>query len=134
MECKPIEVFVVEDNPADATFLRIFFEESGFSIKMHVAENGELALKLLTSTCPDLIIIDLNVPRIDGLQLVKEISADPQHPPIVVLSSSANPADAEGALQAGANSYLVKRTQLAEFMKELEVVKHWIQAILQTRS
>ncbi len=74
---------------------------------------------------PDLIFMDLNMPRVNGRQVLNEISVDPELIPIVVLSTSTNNADILGAYRLGTNSYVVNPVDLNEFFRVIEAVQNY---------
>ncbi|NIL97268.1 MAG: response regulator [Planctomycetales bacterium] len=133
---RPVEILLVEDSPVDARLVQECFEESSVPNRLHVVTNGEDALDFLTRQAsfidaarPDLILLDLNIPRIHGLTLLSTVKSDPQlkHIPVIVLTASAIEEDIHRAYQLQANSYLSKPTDLSGFrdmIKSLE--SHWL--------
>ncbi|MBI6546791.1 MAG: response regulator [Cyanobacteria bacterium NC_groundwater_1444_Ag_S-0.65um_54_12] len=119
-------LLLVEDNPADAELVRVGLDESSIPTKLSVVQNGEEALAFVRRQAPyteaerpDLILLDLNLPKIDGRQVLRELKADPAYKqiPIVVLTSSVAPGDVQKAYEMHANSYVKKQVDLDEFMR-----------------
>ena len=134
-----VEILLVEDNPGDVTLVKEMLKLSRFPVHVGVARNGEEALTYLRreepfayAPEPDLILLDLNLPKKDGREVLGEIKKDPalRHIPILILTSSRNDSDIQQAYQSEANFYLVKPMDLSEFpalMKYLE--DFWIKNI-----
>lgn len=103
-----IEVLLVEDNPADVLLVRVALSQVSLPLKLSVAKDGEQALKMLNSPefHPQLIILDLNMPRVDGQTVLQEYRQ--KLAPIVIFSSSQNKAEVQKALALGAREYVQK--------------------------
>jgi chemotaxis family two-component system response regulator Rcp1 len=120
----PIQVLLVEDSPGDVRLTQEAFRDANMSIKLHVATDGVEAMAFLrregphaSAPRPDLILLDLNLPKMDGRQvlaLVKE-DADLKTIPTVILTTSEAEADIVKSYQLQANCYLSKPVQLDEF-------------------
>ena len=98
-------IFMIEDNPLDVELMTMSLTESGLACTVQVADDGERGVQLLeqagvTVPLPALILLDLNIPRISGLEVLAVGRANPalRDLPIVVLSGSLNPRDAEAAM------------------------------------
>ena len=105
-------VLVVEDNPADVRLLREAFNEQRVNLELLVASDGDEATALLRDPArrPDLILLDLNLPRKDGREVLAEIKTDArtQSIPVLVLTSSEAERDVERSYSLHANGYLRK--------------------------
>jgi two-component system, chemotaxis family, response regulator Rcp1 len=103
-----IEVFLVEDNPADVLLVRVALSQIPFPVKLEVAKDGEQALKMLSSPDfePQLIILDLNMPRVDGQTVLQQYQQTKI--PIVIFSSTQNKTEVQKALALGAREYVQK--------------------------
>ena len=135
---KPRSIMLVEDNSDHVLLIKEALENGGIVQKTFVANNGEAALDLLihdrqeennTASCyPDLILLDLNLPKISGLELLKKIKSDRQlkQIPVVVISSSWREEDVVAAYETGANSYIVKPVNFDEFTDRVKQVQtYW---------
>lgn len=114
---RPIRILLVEDNPADVRLTRELFDRGFAPSVIEVAEDGECALAYLQHkppysgvSTPDLILLDLNLPRLSGRELLAEIKRDPALAaiPVMVLSSSGAAADILAAYELRAISYIMK--------------------------
>jgi chemotaxis family two-component system response regulator Rcp1 len=128
---KTIHILLAEDNDGDVFLVRRALEKQGLQHELTVARNGEEALKILERAgrdqdfdTPDLIVLDLNLPKIDGTQVLFRIrkSTALGAIPVIILTSSDSPKDRESALELGANLYFRKPTDLQSFMHLGEVV------------
>lgn len=120
-----IEVLLVEDNPADADLTREALEASKLVLTLSVVVDGEQCLAFLRQSGefagaprPDLILLDLNLPRVSGREVLAEIKNDPRLRtiPVVVLTSSAAETDVLQSYDLGANCYITKPVDLRSFM------------------
>lgn len=114
---KPIKVLLVEDNDADVDLTRETFESSTLNVELTVASDGVEAIDILTgrrssraSERPDLILLDLNLPKVDGRQVLLAIKDDRELKkiPVVVLTSSDAESDVLTSYQLGANCFITK--------------------------
>ena len=122
-----MKIFLAEDNPADVYLLRIAFEETDRkNVELIVVHDGEEALEYVTNfqryaqggDKPDLFVLDLNLPKADGSDILKRIRESElfRDVPVVVLTSSDSPRDRELAARLGATDYLTKPTDLSRFL------------------
>lgn len=139
----PQHVLVVEDDENDVFFLRRALHSTGAEIDLRVASDGRQALDYLLGRgdfgdrakhpLPGLVLLDLKVPYVSGLDVLRQIRATPElrRLIVVVLTSSALDSDVSEAYEIGANSFLVKPSRLEE-QKELaeRIVRYWLQANL----
>lgn len=125
---RPFTVLLVEDSPSDASLTREALRIPGVDVQIHVVRDGEEALEFLrgngrhaAAPRPDLVLMDLNLPRRDGRELLVEAKTDPvlSTIPFVVLTSSDAEADVRAAYRAHANSYLTKPTDFAQFRRRM---------------
>jgi CheY-like chemotaxis protein len=126
------EILLAEDNPADVYLIREALREHGVEAMIRVASDGREVLDLI---CPkkagaeiprlDLIILDLNLPRHDGIEILEQLRCSPQlaSVPVVVLTSSDSPRDQKVANELGATCYLRKPSSLEHFMALGKVLK-----------
>jgi CheY-like chemotaxis protein len=120
----PIEVLLVEDSPGDVRLTREAFRDANPAINLHVAADGVEAMAFLlreepyaAAPRPDLILLDLNLPRMDGREVLARIKADAalMTIPTIILTTSESEADIVKSYQLRANSYLTKPVQLDTF-------------------
>jgi DNA-binding response OmpR family regulator len=120
-----LQLLLVEDSPADVFLVREAMREEGLDFEMEVAEDGETAIEWLNRPLtpdrpgPNLLVLDLNVPRLNGVQVLawlRESHRDPEIP-VIVISSSDSPHDRKRAFELGATEYFRKPSSLAEFMR-----------------
>jgi chemotaxis family two-component system response regulator Rcp1 len=116
------QVLLGEDNPADVYLVREALRENGVECNLRVARDGEEVLEILSGESPgresiDLIILDLNLPRHDGIEILEHLrESGLKHIPVVVLTSSDSPRDRQTAIQLGAVRYLRKPSGLEQFL------------------
>lgn len=121
----PIDVLLVEDDPGDELMTREAFEDNKIGNTLHVVRDGEEALDFLyrrgehaAAPRPDLILLDLNLPKYDGRQVLERIKSDPDltHIPVVVLTTSAAEEDILRSYKLHANAYVTKPVDLDQFI------------------
>ena len=124
MMMKPREVLLVEDSLGDVRLTQEAFRDVDSSIPIHVAHDGVEAMAFLnregvhnSAPRPDLILLDLNLPRMDGREVLAQIksSTDLKTIPTIILTTSQDRADIEKSYQLHANCYLIKPVQFDEF-------------------
>src|SRR3954447_12685597 len=107
-------LLVVEDDPSIAIGLRINLESEGYEV--HVADDGDRGLELARTIEPDLIVLDLMLPRRNGLEVLHELRAEGRTMPIIILSAKAAKMDKVAGLELGAEDYVAKPFSLAELL------------------
>lgn len=107
-------VLVVEDDPSIAIGLRINLESEGYVVD--VAEDGDRGLELARSMAPDLIVLDIMLPKRNGLELLHDLRAEGRTMPIIILSAKSNEVDKVAGLELGAEDYVAKPFSLAELL------------------
>lgn len=133
---RPRHILLVEDNPGDIRLLAEVFKHLGLPHPLHVAEYGQQAMSFLRrqepyadAPCPDLILLDLNLPNGDGREVLKEIKADPKLKviPVVILTSSEAEHEIIRAYREGANSYIVKPPTVSELIEIVRAIdRYWL--------
>ena len=122
----PSEILLVEDNEGDIELTRIAFEEGNLPCHISVARNGEEAMDFLekrdafaSAPTPALILLDINMPRMDGIQFLKVVKADPRFKmiPVIMLTSSGAPGDIKICYSLHANCYIVKPNGVDQLVK-----------------
>ncbi|MET8555403.1 response regulator [Streptomyces sp. NPDC004959] len=122
---QPIEVLLVEDDPGDELMTREAFEDNKIRNTLHVVRDGQEALDFLyrqgeysDAPRPDLILLDLNLPKYDGRQVLERIKSDDDlaHIPVVVLTTSSAEEDILRSYRLHANAYVTKPVDLDQFI------------------
>ncbi|HEX8362851.1 MAG TPA: response regulator [Longimicrobium sp.] len=132
MMSRPIEVLLVEDNPGDVRLTREALKEGKVHNNLHVAPDGVEALAFLRregayadAVRPDLILLDLNLPRKGGREVLEEVKSDPslRHIPVVILTSSQAEQDIARAYDLHANCYITKPVDLDQFITVVKSIE-----------
>ncbi len=135
---KSVEVLLVEDNPGDVRLIQEVFKEAKIKNVLHVARDGEEAMKMLRlkeetpTRVPDLILLDLNLPKKDGRDVLKEIKKDDTLKciPVVVLTSSIRDEDLIETYKNNANCYIAKPTDLDNLIKVVQNIgEFWLDIV-----
>ncbi len=128
---EPAEILLVEDNPDDVELTIDAFRESGSPHRLHIVENGLDALAFLrregdhgAAPTPDLVLLDLNLPKRSGYEVLAEIRQDPALADIavVVLTSSAADSDVQRSVELRATGYLTKPLDLDDYLRVVSAV------------
>ncbi len=134
MSTKPMSILLVEDNPADARLTVEAFKEGKVSNKLTIVEDGVEAIAYLrqeggyaAAPRPDIILLDLNLPRKDGREVLAEIKADPdlRRIPAIILTTSRDEQDIIATYNLNANCYITKPVDLDEFMKAIRSIENF---------
>ena len=137
MKGEPIVILVVEDDPAHAEIIRRNFEASRLANRLLAVEDGQAALDYLNREgkyndadkfpMPNLILLDLRLPLVDGLEVLKIIKSDRKLTtiPVVILTTSAAETDMVKAYEHHANSFLVKPVDFTQFSKLMETFGYY---------
>lgn len=130
-----INILLAEDNPADVYLVRRAFKELDGFERIHVARDGEEALEMLRlgKLRPSLVIVDLNVPKLGGLEVIQAMKSDPalRAIPVVVLTGSDAPGDVVRAYELGCAGYLKKPPTRVEYEGVAEALQsYWFRACL----
>jgi CheY-like chemotaxis protein len=131
---RPIEILLVEDNPGDARLTREALAMSKIHNNLHHARDGEEALRFLKreggfaeAPRPDLILLDLNLPKRDGREVLDDIKRDPDlmHVPVVILTTSQAEEDILRAYRLHANCFISKPVDLEQFIKVVRSIEQF---------
>ncbi len=134
MQHSPVHILIVEDNATDVMIMREAFANSTWNATLHVASNGEDAMKLLRrvgehadAPRPDLILLDLNMPRKNGHEVLSEIKSDLLllRIPVVILTTSQAENDISQAYAAHANCYIRKPVDFEHFDEVMRAIVHF---------
>ena len=137
-----ITILLVEDDPADQELTRRAFEEGRILNRLEIVDDGLQALEYLRQTGrysepgsaprPDLVLLDLNLPGLDGREVLKAIRADPelQLIPVVALTTSRAEQDVIETYEAGVNSYITKPLAMDDFVQLLRSLeRYWFEVV-----
>jgi len=130
---RPARILLVEDSVADAKLVQLALEESGSTSEVLRAEDGADAVVKLDAIAagdivrPDLVVLDINLPRVNGIDVLRRIKADPdlRTLPVVVFSTSRSDVDVAAAYACGASSYVVKPVDLHRFMDVVRSIESY---------
>lgn len=129
---KPIEILLVEDNPGDIRLTREGLKEGRIFNNLSVVEDGVAAMAFLRregeyadAPHPDLILLDLNLPKKDGREVLKEIKSDPKlrRIPVVILTTSRAEEDIKGTYNQHANCYITKPVNFDQFVNVVKSIE-----------
>jgi two-component system, chemotaxis family, response regulator Rcp1 len=136
---KPVEILLVEDSPGDVRLTREAFKDAKVHLNLHVAPDGAEAMAFLRRDGkyahvprPDLILLDLNLPKKDGRAILTEIKEDPKLKsiPIVILTTSRSEEDILRSYQLHANCYITKPVDLDGFLKVVKSIDNfWLSVV-----
>jgi CheY-like chemotaxis protein len=134
-----IEVLLVEDSPGDVRLTREAFKDAKVYINLHVAADGAEAMEFLrrqgkhsTAPRPDLILLDLNLPKKDGREVLEEVkeSLTLRSIPVVILTTSSSDTDIARSYQSHANCYITKPVNLEGFLKVVRSIDDfWLSVV-----
>jgi len=131
---KPIEVLLVEDNAGDIRLTKEAFEEGKVRLNLSVVRDGVEAIAFLRkegnfagTARPDLVLLDLNLPKKDGREVLKDMKNDPQllRIPVVVLTTSASDEDVLSTYGLHANCYITKPVDMDRFIEIVKVLEEF---------
>jgi CheY-like chemotaxis protein len=135
----PIDILLVEDNAGDARLAREALKESKICNVLHVVRDGVEAMAFLRredrfadAARPDLILLDLNLPRMDGRDVLAEVKSDPalKHIPVVILTTSGDEQDVLRSYNLHANCYITKPIDLQQFMHVIRSIEDfWLTVV-----
>ena len=138
-DARAIEILMVEDNPGDVRLTREAFKDGRVWNRMHVVEDGVTALDFLyrrppfeAAPRPDIILLDLNLPRMDGREVLATIKADAwlRLIPVVVLTTSQAEEDVLRAYRLNANCYVTKPVDLEQFIRIVQAIEDfWLTVV-----
>lgn len=136
---EPVEILLVEDNPGDIRLITEILKEAKIQNNINITTDGEVALKFLLNEDefqdaprPHLILLDLNLPKKDGREVLTEIKANEQLKsiPVVILSTSTAREDIMGTYKHHANSYITKPVDLDQFIQVVESIQNfWLSIV-----
>lgn len=131
---RTLTLLLVEDSPGDVRLTREALRDSPVPLRLEVVSNGEDALNFLyrrgqfaNSPRPDLILLDMNLPRVSGRQVLETIKQDPELLviPVLVMTTSRNPQDILAAYRLQANSFIQKPVDLGQFLDVMKAIENF---------
>jgi two-component system, chemotaxis family, response regulator Rcp1 len=130
---RPFNVLLVEDNPGDVRLTKEAFREGKLSVNLSVATDGVEAMDFLDNVqngaapMPDLILLDLNLPKKDGREVLQEIKSNPKllRIPVIVLTTSSAEQDINRCYDLHVNCYINKPVNLEDFFDVIEKIEHF---------
>jgi CheY-like chemotaxis protein len=138
-EVTSVEILLVEDNPQDMELALRALRKGNITNRIHVARDGEEALEFIfcegahrerhIEDSPKVILLDLKLPKVDGLEVLKRVKGDPRTRaiPVVVLTSSKEQSDIVESYQLGVNSYIVKPVNFERFAEAVQQLgMYWV--------
>lgn len=134
MSNRPIEILLVEDNHIDVRFTQEALKEGKVRNRLHVARDGEEALAYLfqkegfeDAVRPDIILLDLNLPKIDGREILATIKSDPhlKRIPVVVLTTSKADEDILKSYDLNVNCYITKPVDMYQFVEVVKAIDNF---------
>ncbi|MDD1775649.1 MAG: response regulator [Methanobacterium sp.] len=136
---KPIEILLIEDNQGDNRLTKEVFKEASVPNHIQIVTNGVEAMHFLNreeeyqnAAHPDLILLDLNIPKKDGREILKEIKENPELKciPIIVLTTSQSEIDIKSTYDHFANAYITKPLDLNEFIEVIRSIEeYWLSTV-----
>jgi two-component system, chemotaxis family, response regulator Rcp1 len=140
LNVRPIQILLVEDSPTDAKLTLAALNLAKVANQVTHVEDGVLAMEFLNrqgkfaqSQRPDLILLDLNLPRKDGREVLEELKADPKFNtiPVVVLTTSKAEQDILRSYQLHANCYITKPVNFEQFLEVIKSIEHfWLSVVV----
>lgn len=135
----PIQILLVEDNEGDIFLTREAFEECNLTYELSIARDGNEALDFLfkrnryeNAYTPDLILLDINIPIRNGIEVLKTIKSDDRAKriPVIMLTTSDSPHDINRAYQNYANTYIVKPLEVSDFINVVSSIESfWMKLV-----
>lgn len=128
---KPIHILLIEDSASDATLISRVLNQSSYQPQIHWLEDGEQAIAYLKQQAPyseaprpSLILLDLNLPGLDGREVLDQVKTDPhlKDIPVIVITTSAAPRDVQQSYALCANCYIVKPFDVQGFLQALQTL------------
>jgi CheY-like chemotaxis protein len=139
MPTKPLKILLVEDNKGDIGLITEFFSDAKVRTNLHITEDGDEAIRFLYGkdkfsgfTLPDIIILDWNLPKKDGSEVLKEIKENNnlKNIPVIILTTSSAEKNLSRAYDLHANAYIIKPLDFDEFMKVIGSIQDfWFKSV-----
>ena len=130
---EPVKILLVEDNPYDVEITVKALKKGRIKNELVVARDGQQALDMLFGNgsgekrLPGLVLLDLNLPKVNGLEVLKQLKADPdlRRIPVIVLTASTHEEDIVRSYDLGVNTFISKPVEFEEFIKVLSLIEQY---------
>lgn len=142
-EARPVTILLAEDDPGDQNLTLRAFQRAKIHNRFFIVQDGEEALDFLlrrgkyedpaSAPRPDLMLLDLNMPKVDGKKVLAEMRANPElrRIPVIVLTTSQQEEDILRSYDLGVNSYICKPVSVGDFVKVVEILEnYWFQLVM----
>ncbi|MBN1983566.1 MAG: response regulator [Chitinivibrionales bacterium] len=136
---KQIDILIVEDSDDDITLLKELFVKCNSHVRLHVVHDGDEAMRFMykldiysAAVQPNLIILDLNLPKVSGQEVLVKVKSDPRfcHIPVIILTTSTSENDINRAYRSNANCYINKPIDLDAFTNVVEMIdRFWLNTV-----
>ena len=136
---RPVQILLVEDSPGDVRLTQEVLREAKIANDLHIVGDGEEAMEFIrregryaSAPRPDLVLLDLNLPRKDGREVLEDIKGDPRLRgiPVIVLTTSAAERDVLRSYEMQVNSYITKPVDLNEFIRVVRTIEDfWLEIV-----
>jgi chemotaxis family two-component system response regulator Rcp1 len=134
LRSRPVRITTIEDNPADVQLLRMALNNAAFAYELTVITDGAAALTLFremdpaASTMPDVVVLDLNLPKYDGLEILEVVRSNPSFGdiPIAVLSSSSSPREQARIQNFSRVKYMTKPSDLGQYLAIGQILRDFV--------
>lgn len=133
-EVRPVDILLVEDNPGDARLTKEALKDAKLKVNLHVVGDGVEAMAFMrkegkyeTTPVVDLVLLDLNLPKKDGRQVLSELKTDPvlRRTPVVIVTTSKAEEDIVRTYDLHANCYVTKPLDLDQFVSMVQSIEHF---------
>ena len=132
---QPNSILIIDDNPIDALLMKEAFALSGINGEIHIVDDSCLALRFIKeqTSLPNIILLDLNMPKKNGLEVLAELRSDPKLSfiPVIIFTSSDAPEDVKAAYEHGTNAYVKKPGDFESYIRIAKSIRDfWLYAAI----
>ncbi len=124
-----IDILLIEDNPGDIELIKAGFDEARMAISLNVISDGEEAINFFDGDekLPDLVLLDINLPKVSGFEVLKAIRSNDasSNIPVVVLTSSESESDVTNSYKGHANSFITKPVDINKFLEVMKSIENF---------
>lgn len=125
------KILIVEDEQSIIKLVQFNLEKAGFQVK--IATDGQMALEMVAKYKPDLVVLDLMLPKVDGLEVCRKLRQEKQHIPILILTAKTDEFDKVLGLELGADDYMTKPFSPRELIARIKAILRRVDAIYENR-